>query len=98
VKFIALGVERRTNLVATENVTIILNCSVESNPKSTIAISFRNKELGRNVTFKGLVHLHKVKSCFDDGVYSCSAHNVYNTKPCLKELKLCVRCKLKYHS
>jgi hypothetical protein len=95
VKFIAFG-DERTNSVATENETITLNCSVESNPKSTIAIAFRNKELRRNVSLKSLVHLHKIKSCFDDGVYSCSASNVYNTKPCLKELTLRVRCKLKY--
>jgi hypothetical protein len=84
--------KKRKHFEVTENETIHFICSVDSNPVSSISLSFKEQELWRNVT-KGLIYTHRVESCFDDGVYTCSAHNKYNNKPSMEELTLRVRCK-----
>ncbi|XP_060607690.1 hemicentin-1-like [Ruditapes philippinarum] len=92
VKFYVTEFEKLDHSEATENETVSFNCKVDCNPSSSIAISFKNKELGHNESTQGLVLPHKVISCFDDGEYTCSAHNRYNSEPCLEELTLRVRC------
>jgi hypothetical protein len=92
-QFSASGIEKKDFFEVAENETIHLICSVDSNPVSSISLSFKKQELWRNVS-KGLIYTHRVESCFDAGVYKCLAYNPYNNKPSIEELTLRVRCKL----
>jgi hypothetical protein len=84
--------KKKEHFEVTENETIHLICSVDSNPVSSTSLLFKEQELWRYGS-KGLIYTHKVESCFDDGVYTCLAHNKYNHKPSMEELTLRVRCK-----
>jgi hypothetical protein len=86
------GEQKRKHFEVTENETIHFICIVESNPVSSILLSSKEQEVWRNAA-KRLIYTHRVKSCFDDGVYNCSAHNEYNNKPSKEVLTLRVRCK-----
>jgi hypothetical protein len=95
-QFSVTGVEKKdTYFEVIENETVHFICSVDSNPVSSLSLSFKEQELWRNVS-KGLIYTHRVESCFDDGVYKCLAHNKYNNKPSVEELTLRVRCKLNF--
>ncbi|XP_060559917.1 nephrin-like [Ruditapes philippinarum] len=94
IRFNVIGIEKtREHFEVTENETIVFICSVDSNPASSISISFKQRELGRNENTKSLVQIKKVNSCFDNGVYQCLAHNKCNDKPSLENLTLLVRCR-----
>jgi hypothetical protein len=84
--------KKREHFEVTENETIHLICSVDSNPVSSTSLLFKEQELWRYGS-KGLIYTHKVESCFDAGVYTCFTHNKYNKKPSMEELTLRVRCK-----
>jgi hypothetical protein len=96
-QFSVTGVDqRRTHFEVSANKTALFTCSVDSNPLSSIAISFKQRELVRNESTKSLSYTHRVNSCFDGGVYQCTAYNKYNIKPSSKYVTLLVRCKLRF--
>ncbi|XP_060606323.1 muscle M-line assembly protein unc-89-like [Ruditapes philippinarum] len=83
--------KKREYFEVTENETIHFICSVDSNPVSSISLSYNEQEVWHNVS-KGFIYTDRVESCFDAGVYTCSASNKYNYKPFKEELTLRVRC------
>ncbi|XP_060575522.1 hemicentin-1-like [Ruditapes philippinarum] len=83
-----------TDVTKHENSSINLQCTVDSNPGSTIAILKSRENIASVVKAKQISYKKEKISCDAAGLYTCVAYNDYNgeTRPS-KELRLYVTCK-----
>ena len=91
--FLATGF---TEDIVTVNETdsVQIECTVESDPSSTIEIKFKDTILKSDENTRKLIYNLEDTTCLDTGVYTCSTRNEYNYgKDSEKELKINIRCK-----
>ena len=99
-EFIDIMKPSENPVIIHEHERLVLVCTVDSYPGSSISISRLNNLLEHNVdTNKLLLTLENVR-CDDTGVYVCSARNEYidGSTESKQELQVFVRCTCNYIS